>query len=66
MLFRIRNRAKKISLGISKVTQTNIAPKELVAYNKETQTRPEQVEREGKHVLYFSVISAGYVCTQHF
>ena len=41
-------RAKKISLGVSKVTQTNIAPRELVAYNKETQTPAEQLEREGK------------------
>ena len=67
-------RAKKISLGVSKVTQTNIAPRELVAYNKETQTPAEQLEREGKSPEYIppsvlllpqgtvSRVHAGRVC----
>ena len=37
-----------MNLSVSKVTQTHIAPRETVAYNKETQTPHEVHDREGK------------------
>ncbi len=41
-------RAKKVNLSASKITQTNIPPRETVSYCKETQTPHEVHEREGK------------------
>ena len=35
-------------LTTSKVTHTNIPPRELVNYNKETQTPHETIDKEGK------------------
>lgn len=37
---------KPVALAFSKVTQTNLVPKDVVQYNKETQTPKETVERE--------------------
>lgn len=37
---------KQAVLSFSKVTQTNLVPKDVVQYNKETQTPKETVERE--------------------
>lgn len=42
--FQYRN--KKNALSISKVTQTMIPPKDVVQYNKETQTPKESAEKE--------------------
>jgi len=37
---------RKVQLGVSKITQTNIPPREMVAYSKETQTPVEQVDHD--------------------
>ena len=41
----------KVMLGVSKVTQTNIPPKELVHYSKETQTTATSEVAEGNSLL---------------
>ena len=40
-------RGRKVQLSTSKITQTNIPPRENVSYSKETQTPVEQMD--GKH-----------------
>ena len=40
-----RAHKRNVTLTTSQITQTNIPPRELVSYSKETQTQP--LEREG-------------------
>lgn len=43
---------KKMTLSVSKITQTNIPPKEQVVYSKETQTPGfEPPQADGKWTL---------------
>ena len=43
-----RTKRKEITLSIQhQVTQTNIPPKEIVSYEKETQTATELADKEG-------------------
>jgi len=51
---------KPNALTVSKVTQTNIPPKETVTYCKETQTPKEVIEKEGWKMLPFL-----YLISQH-
>jgi len=45
-----RTKHKPVNLSIAhQVTQTNIPPKELVIYDKETQTATELADKEGRY-----------------
>ena len=47
-------RKKNVQLSIVKVNETNIPPRENVAYSKETQTvNIEPVDKEGRPLLIF-------------
>ena len=54
-----RTQRKQISLSIAhQVTQTSIPPKELVCYEKETQTATELADKEGKLIVYIVIESS--------